>query len=400
MTASSRALSATPELRTGFYYSTTFASGGVAGAYFAIWLSGKGISAADTGVINSVPVFLMLAINIFVGRLADRADDWRSVIIIGSLISGVMSFGLFFVNEFWGILLFWTLTAIPFAAVAPVIDAAAVRMTRRNGTEFGVVRAWGTLGYMSALAATGYFVVWFGPGVFVPLFVIVSVLRGVASLQLPKFRASERHKKTAEEKHVAKQSSELWKPWFLLPVVGFALLFSTLLMLNVFAALVWKSAGISEPIIGTLLAAGALSEAVIMFVFRQFSTRFTARHLILFAAVVTAIRWAAMALNPPVWVLFLLQSLHGISFGIGYMGLVNFIANWTSEDMAAEAQSVSFVLQQAFSVVALAGFGYLFQLLGIQAFFVAGGFCLVGAFLIWWSILLKNTKSEKENGPA
>lgn len=399
MSAGPHSLSLSPEVRTGFYYSVAYSSMGVVGAYFAIWLSEKGISAADTGIINSVPIFIMLGVNMIVGRLADRARDWRSVVVVGSLLSGVMSLGLFFAEEFWGILIFWTLTAIPIAAVLPVLDAAAVRMTRRNGTEYGKIRAWGTLGYMGALAATGYIVVWFGSWVFVPLIVLTAMVRGLVSIQLPRFRAAE-GESAKPVAFVASHVRELFKLWFMLPALGIALVFSTLFILNIFVALVWKKAGITEPVIGSLLAAGALSEAVIMFLFKGFANRFSARHLLLAAALVTAFRWVIMALSPPVWILFLLQLLHGISFGIGFLGLVNFIANWTSEDMAAEAQSLSMVLQQGVSVVALAGFGFLFQIMGIQAFYVTAGVCLVGALFIWLSFITKSGKPEMENGPA
>lgn len=392
-------LGASPELRTSLFYSTMFMSAGVAASYFAIWLSGKGISPSDIGLINSVPVFIMLVVNMIVGRLADKAKDWRSVIIVGSVIAGVAPIGLFFVDEFWGILLVWMLAIVPFAAVSPVADAATVRMTRRNGTDFATIRAWGTVGNMMMLALTGLVIVWLGPVMFVPLMVIVGMLRALSSLILPRFRALK-DQVVAPAGAVAKHVGELFKLWFVLPVFGFALVFGTLMVLQVFAALVWKNAGIPESVIGPLLALGALSEAILMFVFARIGSRFTARHLILISALVTAVRWSCMAFNPPLWALALLQLTHGISFGFGYLGMVNFIANWTSEDMAAEAQSLAVVLQQAMAVITVAGFGYLFEVLDAQAFIVTGGVCLLAAGLVWVSLTIKNTKAETESGPT
>lgn len=390
-----------PELRTSVFYSTMFMSAGVVASYFAIWLSEKGISPSDIGVINSLPVFVLLAVNLIVGRLADRAKDWRSVIVTGVLIAGFMPIALFFVDSFWGILLVWTLSMVPFAAVGPVVDAAAMRMTRRNGTDFATIRAWGTVGHMVVLVLTGYLVVWFSPSAFVPFLVFVSLLRAGAALILPKFRAAAGQEVAATPGFVANRIGEVFQPWFLLPVLGFGLVFSTLLILHVFAAFVWKNSGISESMVGLLLALGAASEAVLMFVFMRVGKRFTARHLILISALVTAVRWIFMASNPSLWVLVLLQLTHGISFGFGYLGAVNFIANWTSEDMAAEAQSLAVMMQQAMSVIAIAGFGYLFEILDARAFLAAAGVCLLAALLVWLSLMMKSTKAEtKENGPA
>ena len=138
----------TPEVRTSAFYASFFTGSGAAVMFLPIWLSGHGITPEQIGIINAVPIVVILLFNLVIGRVADRAGDWRNVIVIGALIGGIVPIGLFFVNEFWGILLFWTLACLPSGAIGPVLDAATMRLARRNGTDFGVMRAWGTVGYM------------------------------------------------------------------------------------------------------------------------------------------------------------------------------------------------------------------------------------------------------------
>jgi PPP family 3-phenylpropionic acid transporter len=336
-----------------------------------------------------------LALNLIIGRVADRASDWRQVIVIGALVAGIVPVGLFFVNEFWGILLFWTLASLPGGAVGPVLDAATMRMTRRNGTDFGSIRAWGTVGYMLFNGLTGFLVVWFGAGIFVPLFVGLALLRAAASLQLPAFRAPPDQMTVAAIRPVAGKLAEIiTRPWFVLPLVGFALVFGTHIVLNAFGALLWKEQGISEDIIGPLIALGAASEAGMMFLWKRFGGRVSARHLILVSALVSVLRWAAMAFSPPVWALVLLQLSHGITFALGYLGCVHFIANWTSEDIAAETQSLFTVLQQVASVVALVGFGWLVGVFGAHAYLFAALAAVMGALCIWVSLRLMQPKDD------
>src|SRR5262245_21330982 len=97
---------------------------GAATAYGGIWFKDQGLDAGQIGTINSLPVFVILLINIFVGRIADRASDWRQVIIAGATISGLITVALFFAHDFWPILLVWTLASVPMNAVGPVADAA------------------------------------------------------------------------------------------------------------------------------------------------------------------------------------------------------------------------------------------------------------------------------------
>ena len=389
----------TPERRAALYMSTLFFGAGSAGAYFGIWLSNKGISAGDIGLINSAPVLVMLILNIAVGRIADRASDWRGVIVLGTIITALSTLGLLRADGFWGILLVWTLCTVPGTIVSPVAEAATMRMTRRRGSSYSGIRAWGTVGYMFALGATGYVVTVFGPGAFVPFFCLLALSRAVTALFLPRFRAPEGVRVAAPPLQ-ATHLKQVMKPWFVLAITAFGVVQGTHFILNAFGALAWKDAGISEAVIGPLLALGALSEAVMMFAFARFAKRFPARYFILASALVAAMRWSIMAFNPPVAVLAVLQLTHSITFGLGYLGVVNFVANWTSEDVAAEAQSFAVVVQQGMSVLAMVGFGFLFERIGIHVFWVAGGFAFLGAAMVTVSLLLTTPKPTMENSLA
>jgi PPP family 3-phenylpropionic acid transporter len=393
----SKAPGVSPEVRAGLFHFAVFGSTGIASAYFGIWLANKGISADEIGVINALPVLLMLGINVLVGRLADKASDWRQVIIVLSLIAGLVPIGLFFVDGFWGIMLVWAACVIPAFSLVPVIDAATLRMTQRNGSDFGLIRAWGTVGYAATAALAGPIIAWLGEPAFLPLFVGFALLRALMSLQLPRFRAPP----TALVVPAAKQAGrlrEVMQPWFILPLVGLGLVYSTHGTLSAFAALVWMQEGISEALIGPLIGVMAMAEAAMMFVWTRLGWKLSARHMILFACIVAAFRWTAMAFSPPVWLLFLLQMLHSITFAVGYFGGIHFIANWTSEEIAAEAQSFSYVLSQAMMVGALLVFGWLVSIVGSKAFLFAAVLCLIGFALVWLSLRLRPAHSYAAHG--
>lgn len=395
MASPERAEGFSPELRASLYHFTVFASTGAGSAYYAIWMSGRGLSSGEIGIVNAVPVLIMLGLNLFIGRLADKASDWKVTIVILSLIAGVAPIGYFFVNDFWGLLLIFTLCAVPAGAVVPVIDAATLRMTQRRGTDFGFVRAWGTVGYTVTSAATGLIVGWLGAVAFVPTFIALSLLRTVLAFPLPKFRAPATIDAPARKLGGAKLRS-LMQPWFLLPCVSFSLIQSTHFFLGAMGALVWKIDGISEGWIGPLIAISAAGEATMMFFWRRVGTRMSARTMLIVAGLVGCVRWIAMAFSPPLWLLFMLQALHAITLPFSYFGIMHFIANWAPEEIAAEAQSFSSSMTQGFSVVTLLVFGWLVGFLGGEAYFVAGAMALAGAGAAWWSLLLRPAHSRHE----
>lgn len=80
------------------------------------------------------------------------------------------------------------------------------------------------------------------------------------------------------------------------------------------------------------------------------------------------------------------------TFALGYMGIVSFIANWTSEDIAAEAQSFYVVIRQVVSVLAVLSFGPLVAMFGMNSFYVAAGIAGLGGALIAISLVMKGTK--------
>ncbi len=263
-------------------------------------------------------------------------------------------------------------------------------MTRRNGTDYGVIRAWGTIGYLVTIVVTGVAVQCLGSAAYLPLFVGVALLRGALAFQLPNFRAPARQ----EGAHVAGRLREVMKPWFLLPLVGWAMVFATHLILNTFQALLWSEQGIPAFTIAILVAVGAGAEAPMMWLFKHVATRFPARWLILISAIVSALRWVALGFAPDVPVLFALQLLHSVTFAMGFMGCVNFIANWTSENNAAEAQSFFQVLQLAMATVAVFAFGYLAQVWHAQGYFASAGFAAIGAILIFASMRMMQPRAH------
>ena len=363
----------TPELRASIYQFMVYVPGGVASVFLGIWLSEHGIPADQIGIINALPTLCLLLLNIVVGRIADRADDWRTALIVISLASALAPLPLYFVSEFWGILLVWALCATSNGLVAPVIDAATVRMTRRNGTDFGAVRAWATVGYVFAAAGLGLLLNMVGSGVFVTLYVVTAVIRAALAFVLPRFRAPAPATTLANVVVGSPiQSSRLrdsLQLWFVLPLLAFALVNSSNALIGSFAVLLWHENGVPSYFLGPLLGIAAVGEAILMFAWRRFGGRVTARNMILVCAMAGLLRFTIMAFNPPVELLFLTQMLHAFSFGMGYFGVVHFIANWTNEANAAEAQGFANMLNMGASMLALIVFGVLVEHFGSYAFF-------------------------------
>lgn len=368
-----------PEKRVTAFYFTQFMTAGSSNAFAGIWFASIGLNPDQIGLISSTPIFVLLLLNIFVGRIADRAKDWRQVIIAGVVASALMSFGLLYVRSFWGILFFWTLAAIAQSSTVPVADAATLRLTTRRGTSFGNIRAWGTIGYVAAIFVTGLVVTWAGGSAFMPLFVGLALLRAATSAALPQFRSEEKQQAVHG---AATKLSHMLRPWLFLPLLAWAMIFSSHLVLNAFQTLLWKQQGLPDSVSSGLLALGALSEAAMFFAFRSLASSYPPRNLLILSGVVSTLRWLAMAYSPNVYVLVPMQLLHSITFALGFLGCVNYITQWTSEDMSAEAQGFAVVLQQILAVIMFTVFGHLMALYGAGAYFASAAVAAAGTAVV------------------
>ena len=236
-----------------------------------LWLKHKGFSDADIGILNAIPIWTMVIINIFVGRIADKASDWRTVIIACSLIAAAAPFALFFADGVWPIILIWTICVLPVMTLSPIVDAATVRMTRRRGSDFAKIRVWGTVGYVAANLIAGWYLGWAGVALFLPIFVILSFSRGLLSLQLPAFRASAPEDEKLKQNEgnrppahplQAQSFKHMFRPWFILAIIGSAFITGSHGALYAFGSLLWNQQGISNEVIGPLWAIGSAAEVL------------------------------------------------------------------------------------------------------------------------------------------
>jgi len=381
---------ATPEFAATRYYAMAFLMPAVTVTYLPIWLNDRGISDAEIGLLNTVPMVGLLLMSLWVGRIADRAADWKQTIIAGTGLSALFSLFLGLSDGFWLILALWTLTVLPAGLVQPVGDAATIRMSMRLGFSFGTTRAWGTVGYLVMCFITGYVILYAGAEAFLWLVAATSAARFFAALALPSMRDVGGVRSVSTGMLLSTELREALRPWVLLPMIGGAILFANHMIMNAFSSLVWKEQGLSEPVIGLMIAIGAMAEAATMFAWSRISRRFPARSLIGMAAIASILRWAAMTLSPPLPVIVLMQISQSVTFTFAFLGCLYFIAKRTDESVAAEAQSLFGIMMQGFSILIVTMFGVVFGLVGVQAFWISVWIAVLALMMVQISFRLQS----------
>ena len=362
----------TPALRVRLFFFSMLMSVGMINAYSGIWFAERGLTEWQIGLVGAAPIAVMLAVTLFIGRLADRAGDWRQVIAVLLVVAGLAPVVLIWTPGFWGILLVWSVLATAQRASLPVADAAGMRLARREGMDFGALRALATIGYLAVILVAGWAMGAEDVALFLPIFIALGLVRAGFAVALPPLRA------TGDIGRTRAALTLRWQPWFFWPLLGWALMNTAHIILNSFQGLLWAQQGLATGTIGALIALGAVAETALFFGFSRLARRVSPLAMLGVAAAAGVIRWSLMALQPGVTVLVLLQLMHALTYALGFLAVTTFIADAVAEDNAAEAQSFMVMLELAVQVPVLVAFGWLAGQLGAGAYLAATVLALAG----------------------
>jgi PPP family 3-phenylpropionic acid transporter len=171
----------------------------------------------------------------------------------------------------------------------------------------------------------------------------------------------------------------LWRdPRFVAVVVAASLIQSSHAVYYGFSTIAWKAAGFDGVAIGALWALGVIAEIVLFALSGRLPPALGPVQLLLLGGVGAAVRWTAMAFDPPGWTLPFLQVLHGLSFGASHLGAVAFIAQAAPEGRGATAQGYFSVLQGVTLSACMLLAGILFERVGVASYGAMALTALIG----------------------
>jgi PPP family 3-phenylpropionic acid transporter len=109
----------------------------------------------------------------------------------------------------------------------------------------------------------------------------------------------------------------------------------------VYGTLGWAGQGIDPGVIGLLWATGVVAEILLMLgPGRRLVERIGAAGAMMLAGAVGLLRWGLMSLEPPLALLWPIQCLHAVTFGLGHLGAMAFVAGAVPARMQAGAQGL------------------------------------------------------------
>jgi PPP family 3-phenylpropionic acid transporter len=363
--------------RLAALYAGLFIMGGIQLPFFPVWLKAKGLDPQMIGVVLAAPILARLIAVPLVARAADRRDALRAAIIVASClaVAGYTLVGL--AEGAYAILFAYALASLALTPVMPLAETYALKGLTARGRAYGPVRLWGSAAFILGTFVAGFATDTLPARHLIWLIAAASLLSALAALMLAPLSVA-----AASGGEPEKPRDHLLRdPAFIAVLAAASLIQSSHAVYYGFSALEWRGAGLDGTAIAALWALGVIAEIVLFAISGRLPPFFQPTVLIVIGAAGGALRWAAMALDPPGFVLPWLQLLHAASFGATHLGALGFVARHAPAWRGATAQGYLAIALGVAMAAATALSGWLYGAFGSRAYAamalaaVAGGAC-------------------------
>ena len=389
---SPRALS----FRFALFLAPVFASIGAFLPFWPLWLEGRGLSAAEIGLLLALGSWLKVAANPVVAHLFDRAG-WGKGAVVLLIVMSLATFAAFIPAEgFLWILAVHLLVTLCFPVILPMTESLTMQAVYKHSLDYGRIRLWGSLAFIAASLATGWLLAGGGAEWVLWVILIALLLALFAAAGLP-VRILSGGPGDAGEDASLKHLLRLFIRWETLGVLGAAALSqASHAAYYGFSSLAWQAAGISETTIGILWAEGVVAEILFFAVSRRLIDRMPPTRLLAIAGLLGTLRWTVTGLSTDLVVLAGVQVLHAATFAATHLASMHFIARTTPPRLAATMQSVNAALSGGLAMGgAMLLAGTLYEQAASLAFFAMAGLTFAAAMLAYFVPKMRSPASPR-----
>jgi len=363
-------------LAFGAFYFAQFAVLGIYIPYFPLYLKSLLLSGPEIGILLALAPVSRFLFPAFWGLWADRVGHRRLVVVL-SLAGSAAAFALFF-----GARHFVALGAVMFlygflmVPAIPLVEGLVQEEAEKRGFEYGRVRLWGSIGFIS-LALT------FGRLLDVaPIRTILAGILGISVLNiLPALAIPEGAPPGSHPHRSLRRELRRWS------VLGF--LSATALMqashgaYYAYYSIHLDRIGFTRTAIGGFWTLAVAAEVLMMLASGWLQERIAAPRLLSVCLAAATLRWLILAGSSSLPPLLLAQVLHAFSFGLFHVAAVGHTHRLFPPALRSSGQSLYSSLTYGLgNLLGLFGSAALVDRIGIPGLFGASAAVSLLAFFL------------------
>jgi len=369
----------------GFYF-FYFAYIGAFAPFFALYLDGVGLSAAEIGTVIALPPVTRAVAPYLWGWLADAVDRRVGLVRATALAGLACWLGLFVSATFLWICTVVLAGGFFLSAALPVVEAVTLTHLGEHTGRYGAIRLWGSIGYIVAVVGVGYALDLF-PARTLLWIVTVALLGTLVFAWLIPDARQEAH--TADQQPIA---DVLKQPAVIALIVACSLMAVAHGPYYTFYSIHLVDHGYSRALTGWLWALGVICEIAIFLWLPRLYAACTLRSILIASFALAAVRFLAIGWGADSLALLLFaQTLHAASFGSFHAAAIGIVHQHFRGRHQARGQAIygSLTFGVGGTLGAIAS-GYAWEPLGAAlTFTLAAVAALAGMVLLWWKLPIR-----------
>jgi PPP family 3-phenylpropionic acid transporter len=326
-------------LLTGAWYAAVFFALGAHLPYWPLWLAEWGLSQAEIGTYLGVALVVRVAGATTLPALADRFAARRAVIVLSALAAA----GVFLAHLAIGArpaLMAATLTAaFVTAPLIPLGEALGVRAAAMHGFAYAHARAAGSLAFLAMNLGLGVLIGRLGPDVV--LWAVVLNFLAVAALGVVHPGGGAPPGAGIDRSKLREAAGLMANPVFLTFAAAVSIGQASHAVYYAYGSLGWVRQGIDPGVIGALWATGVVAEIALMLgPGRRLVVWIGPARAVALSGLAGVLRWGMMSWEPGLLLLWPVQALHALTFALGHLGAMAFVAAAIPPRLQASAQGL------------------------------------------------------------
>nr|WP_285841481.1 MFS transporter [Exiguobacterium sp. MER 193] len=334
------------------YVAIFFAQGALI-PYMTLYFSQTkfGLTPSQVGIIVAILPILSIGVQPLWGMLTDRTGRVRAWLILAMLSAALISLTFLVATSYLWIVILMVIWSVFQCAHIPLVDMMTLDYTTRSKVDYGAIRLYGSAGFAIAVFVMGRISdsTWGLASTFV-LSAILLFLGSVFVRMIPE-------KSSIRDVTLAPLSwTAVWNKHFVFFLCGGMLVFGPIYANNYYFGLYVTNSGGSTTLVGTLFLVAVLFEIPFMKVASQLVERYGNVSVLVGAAIISAVRNGVLALEPPIWVVWLLAIAQGLVVGLLIPVALQFVRTLVNRQVSSTAIGVYMALT---SGLATAGFNML-----------------------------------------
>ena len=310
-------------------------------------LNDLGFSGAQMGIIYSLLPLATIIAPFIGGQIADRYFPSEKVIAFSQLIGGVFLVYISTVTDYSTMMWLMLIYCLIYAPTLALTNSVAFINLKNSEKEFGIVRVWGTIGWIVAgLALAGWRHVAASKEVFavqgdtLMLAGIFSIIMGFLSFKLPHTPPNKEGTKPWAFLEAIKMMKD--KNFLIFIIIAFVVATELMFYYALTAPfLTSEKIGISSASVSGVMVIAQIAEIfVLAILLPYFITRIGIRKVLALGVLAWPLRYIIFAIGSPSWLVIASLSLHGFCFVFFFAAAFIYVDVVSPKDIRHSAQSL------------------------------------------------------------